>query len=239
MKNYTDITVLIDKSGSMCGRRHDTIGGFNSLLDEQRKADGEAVMTLIQFDDQYEVNYVARDVRSLPNLTPESYNPRGSTALNDALAKAVAQTGERLRTLHENDRPTNVLFVLITDGEENSSQEFRGKEGLRRVRNMVSHQEEKYNWKFLFLGANIDGVKAGVDLGLPYQNSVTYDATANGFANAYKTVSSKMATLRSTGNLTAFSHEERAAVSMSYNPDELLKYQPVDVVKNETNDAGA
>jgi hypothetical protein len=207
-KNLTDITVIIDKSGSMSPIRHDTIGGFNRFLEDQKKQPGEAKLTLVQFDDQYEVHLNAVDLKYVSPLTPETYMPRGSTALLDAMGKTIDRAGRRLAAIPENERPGQVLFVIITDGQENASREFKGPNGKKAIFEKVTHQQEKYNWTFLFLGANQDAIQVGADYGFLANNSLTYATNKAAVDNAFSTVS-MASTLTRSGLYTGFTEEDR------------------------------
>ena len=149
--NLTDITVLLDRSGSMQSIADDVVGGFSQFVESQRTGVGEAVLSLVQFDSQaIDTLFTARPVHAVP--LPIRFEPRGSTPLLDALGQTIVSTGARLRTMRESDRPGRVIFVAITDGLENASQEYN----LARVREMIQHQESVYKWDFVYLGANVD-----------------------------------------------------------------------------------
>jgi hypothetical protein len=149
--NLTDITVLLDRSGSMQSIADDVVGGFSQFVESQRTGAGEAVLSLVQFDSQaIDTLFTARPVHQVK--LPIHFEPRGSTPLLDALGQTIVSTGDRLRTMRESDRPGRVIFVAITDGLENASQEYT----LARVRQMIQHQESVYQWDFVYLGANVD-----------------------------------------------------------------------------------
>jgi Mg-chelatase subunit ChlD len=171
-----DITIVLDRSGSMASVREDTIGGFNSFLEEQKAVPGSAALTLVQFDDQYEVLYEGRRLQDVPLLSAQTFVPRGSTALLDAIGRTVYATGIRLAAQPEHERPGKVLFVIMTDGEENASREF----SRRQVFDMLTHQHEKYQWEVVFIGANQDAVATGASYGIPQTNSLNYAATPAG-----------------------------------------------------------
>jgi len=153
-ENYTDITLILDRSGSMHGVETDTIGGVNAFLDEQRKVDGKCNITTVLFDDRYEFLYQALDLKEVPELTSEQYFVRGGTALFDALGRAISEAGARFRDLRESDKPGRVLFVILTDGFENASKEFP----QAKIAEMIKLQEETYDWDFIFLGADFDAI---------------------------------------------------------------------------------
>lgn len=173
----THITVILDRSGSMQSVRSDVIGGFNTFLDEQKKTPGECTFTLAQFDtnDPYEV---LRDFAPLNEVQPlgDEYLPRGGTPLYDAVGRGIIDTGHRLARLPEDQRPGKVIFVIITDGQENSSREFT----RDKVFEMTRHQQEKYSWQFVYIGANQDAMAVGATLGVAAANSLTYGAANSG-----------------------------------------------------------
>ena len=183
MKNLTDITFILDRSGSMSGMTNDVIGGYKSFIEKQRAEVGECVFSLVQFDDQYETPFTAVPIQ---NVSSElRYYPRGSTALRDALGKTINRVGERLRKIRERDRPSKVIIVVMTDGEENASHEF----SMEQIRTMVQHQTDQYQWEFLFLGANIDSFSVGTSYGVQLNKISNYSYTSGGLRAALETVS--------------------------------------------------
>ena len=157
--DLTDITLVVDRSGSMGSIREDAEGGVNAFIEEQKRADGEAVLTLVQFDTEYEFLH-----RGVPIDDVKSYKlaPRGLTALLDAVGRAINETGSRLAAMPEEQRPGLVVFVIVTDGLENSSREF----SRARIREMIQHQQEKYDWQFTFLGADQDAFAEAGGMGI-------------------------------------------------------------------------
>lgn len=170
MRNdLTDITMVLDKSGSMDACRTDAEGGLNAFVREQKELPGEALLTLVQFDTTYAFVHKAKPIREVPYC---HLYPGGGTALLDAVGRAIVETGDRLRKLPEKDRPGLVCFVIITDGQENSSREFT----KARIKSMIEHQQEKYNWKFTFLGANQDAFAEGQSLGFKFDAIAAYNS---------------------------------------------------------------
>lgn len=163
----TDITVILDRSGSMSSVKNDTEGGFDQFVIDQKKVPGKAVLTLVQFDDRYDLVYESKD---LSEVRPLQLEPRGSTALLDAIGKTIQNTGERLRRMKEKDRPGKVIFVILTDGEENASVEYN----RTKINEMITHQTEKYSWNFVFLGSNIDAIKEARFLGINVNSALNY-----------------------------------------------------------------
>lgn len=198
-QNLTEIVFVLDRSGSMSSIAADMRGGFDAFIQKQREVAGECNVTLVQFDDRYDVVYKGRPLHEVKAL---ELVPRGSTALLDAVARAIAETGERLSALRECDRPERVLFVVITDGDENASREYKGDEGRRRVFDMITHQREKYNWEFVFMGANQDSIKAATSIGISARNAVTYSANSSGTKGIMCGLSDRVASYRS-GDINA------------------------------------
>jgi len=192
---FTYIIFLIDRSGSMSSLRDDTIGGFNAFVEEQKKAPGKAVLTLAQFDDKFQIDYEGLDIHKVPELTPETFVPRGGTALRDAAARLMISAGSKLSVMKEEDRPDNVIFVVITDGVENASKETPA----YILKEMIDLQTNMYNWKFLFLGANMDAALVGNNMGM---SGLSYKATGGGMRRSIDTASSYVGNTR-TGNLRA------------------------------------
>jgi len=162
----SEIIVVLDRSGSMGTCVSDTIGGFNAFLKKhQEAAKDEVLITLAQFDDRYDLNYSGVDVRSAPQLNTETYVPRGMTALYDAVGRTIAEVGSRLANTPEHDRPAKIIFVILTDGQENYS--------LTKINDMIKHQQEKYSWQFVFLGADQNAFQ-GQSIGVHSQNVFTH-----------------------------------------------------------------
>lgn len=159
MKNYTDLNVILDRSGSMSSIAKDMTGGIETFLAKEKATGDETKVSLFQFDDKYDVVFVDKDIKdeiTIPLV------PRGGTALLDAVGKTIASVGEKLAKLDEADRPNRVLFLIITDGEENSSTEFT----FEALKTQLKHQRETYAWDFVFLGTNEDALFQGEGLGI-------------------------------------------------------------------------
>lgn len=193
--NYTDITIVLDRSGSMGSIAHDVIGGINTFIDTQKKQPGKATLTLVQFDNVYEIVHNAVDITAVPHLTSDTYKPRGMTALLDAIGRTVVDTGKRLEKMPEAERPGKVLFVIMTDGEENVSTEMT----YEKVKEMTEHQKTKYNWDFIFLGANIDVKKYADNLGINSNNAIKFNSTSKGMNTTYAVLSSAVSDYRFRG----------------------------------------
>lgn len=178
--NLTELVFIIDRSGSMGGLENDTIGGYNAFLEKQKRMDGKAIVTTVLFDNEYELLWNGIDA-SRVELTSKEYYVRGSTALLDAVGKTILDVGYRLSSTREEKRPSKVIFVIITDGMENSSREFT----YSKVRELIRHQQEKYNWEFVFLGANIDAVREADNIGIGEDNAYNFEATGDGVREMY------------------------------------------------------
>lgn len=184
---YTDITVVLDRSGSMASIALDTIGGFNTFLDAQKKVPGKATLTLVQFDNlsPNEVVYDAVDIQKVTPLSKDVFIPRGGTPLYDAVGTSIISTGIRLSGLPEDKRPGKVIVVIITDGEENASREFSSDS----IKEMIQRQTNAYSWEFIFLAANQDAITSGAKIGVSASNSMSYLATGLGVRSAFTAVS--------------------------------------------------
>ena len=206
----TDITVVLDRSGSMASISEQTIAGFNQFLADQRQQPGTASISLIQFDDQYEPVYSGIPLAEAVNLTPETFVPRGSTALLDAIGRAIDDTGRRLAALPESQRPGHVLIVIITDGLENSSRHY----SHQQVSDLISHQRDVYQWHFVFLAANQDAIATAAALHMDRNSALTYSATGKAADKAWRslsraTVRFRTVRARSSSNDFAFTDDER------------------------------
>jgi hypothetical protein len=199
--DYTAVAFLIDRSGSMYRIAEDAAGGIAKFLEDQRKIDGKCTVRIAQFDDQYDVLCVSTPVENVPNPT---IDPRGSTALLDAWGKAMTEFGEELAALPEDERPANVIFVVVTDGHENSSHEWTREQVLAKVK----EQTEKWNWRFLYLAANQDAVKEGAKYGVARGQTMTYDATGAGAQSAYAAASASITATRTGVGNTSINKEE-------------------------------
>ena len=200
-QNYTDITFILDRSGSMQSIKDDTIGGFNEFLDSQKKLPGECTLSLVQFDDKYEVVYENKPISKAPKLKLE---PHGMTALLDAVGRTINNVGERLSALDEDKRPDSVLMVIITDGQENSSREFNN----QQIKDMIEHQTNVYNWTFVYIGANQDAFNTGTSMGIAGANTMTYAANAVGTRAFYSSISRNIGDFRDSGGKTAIITDE-------------------------------
>lgn len=196
-KDYTHVSVLLDRSGSMQSIRTDIIGGFNSFVAEQKKAKaGDMTLSLLTFDvPPFDYVYELESIDKIVDLTEATYVPRGGTALNDAMAQLIIQTGTKLAALKEEDRPDGVLFVCISDGQENASREYSN----AKLKLLVEEQTAKYNWKFLYIGANQDSQKESKDKGMT--RGYNFDATHDGVAFMSRSLSADTIKYRTSKTL--------------------------------------
>ena len=191
--NLTELVFILDRSGSMGGLESDTIGGFNSMLQKQQEEPGECRITTVLFDDKYEVLHDRIDVKAVSNLTGREYFVRGNTALLDAVGKTINKIGGVQKNTAEDYRADKVLFIITTDGMENSSREF----GYDEIKAMVERQKSQYNWEFIFLGANIDAVEVAGRFGIAKDRTQNFINDSEGIALNYAVVSDAVASFRS------------------------------------------
>ena len=177
-ENLTELVFILDRSGSMGGLESDTIGGFNSMINKQQKEDGEAVVSTVLFDDQCDVIHDRVPIGDVKKLTDKEYYVRGCTALLDAVGGAINHIGNVHKYAREEDRPAMTLFIITTDGLENASRRYTFKD----VKKMISHQQEKYNWEFIFLGANIDAIEVAGNMGIRSDCAANYNCDSAGTA---------------------------------------------------------
>lgn len=182
-KNLSEILCVIDKSGSMSGLEKDTIGGFNSFIKDQKKVEGDANVTVALFSSAgaYDLIYDNVDLKEVKEMTLEDYHTSGLTALYDAIAITMENAGRRLAALPEEERPENVIVSIITDGDENDSKDH----DHHKISELIKHQKDKYNWKFVFLAANIDAKTVASSLNIGADNAFQYDATPKGVQASY------------------------------------------------------
>lgn len=203
MKDATHISVLLDRSGSMGVVKDETITGFNYFLKEQKAAGDNATFTLVQFDSEStDVVHEARPICEVPDLNQDTYLPRGSTPLLDALGQTINSTGKTLAGIPEPNRPDKVVFVVITDGEENASHQFT----KARVKEMIDHQSARYNWKFIFLGANQDAFAEAGSVGIARAMAANYSPKYTDVA--FRGTSANVASYRQSGRSEALHYSE-------------------------------
>ena len=188
----TELVFILDRSGSMSGLESDTIGGFNSMIEKQKREEGEALVSTVLFDDQTEVIHDRVALDKIPVMTEKEYYVRGCTALLDALGGAIHHIGNVHKYARDEDRPEKTLFVITTDGQENASCRYT----YEKVRRMVERQKEKYGWEFLFLGANIDAIAEAARFGIAAERAVRYECDAVGTAVNFRALEKAVSKVR-------------------------------------------
>lgn len=196
--NITELVFILDRSGSMGGLESDTIGGFNSLIEKQKKEDGECFVTTVLFDHEIETLHDRLPLSEIPEMTDEDYSVRGCTALIDAIGTTVKHISKIHRYARKEDVPSNTMFVITTDGLENASKKYSSDE----VKKMVEAKKEE-GWEFLFIGANIDSVETAKHFGIDADRAVNYHADKKGTAVLYDTVCEAVGCVRSAAPLKA------------------------------------
>lgn len=191
-ENLTEIVFILDRSGSMSGLESDTIGGFNSMIAKQQKEEGEAIVSTVLFDDETDVIHDRVAIGDVKKLTEEDYYVRGCTALLDAVGGAIHHIGNVHKYAREEDRPAKTLFVITTDGLENASRHYSFKD----VKRLIKRQQEKYNWEFLFLGANIDAIEVAGNMGISRDRVANYNCDEVGTALNYQVLEAAVTRVR-------------------------------------------
>ncbi len=191
-KNLTEIVFILDRSGSMSGLENDTIGGYNSLIEKQKKEDGEAIISTVLFDDKIEVLHDRVTLDEIKPMTDKDYYVRGCTALLDAVGGAIHHIGNVHKYARKEDRPEKTLFIITTDGQENSSRIY----SYDKVKKMVERQKKKYGWEFLFLGANIDAIAEAARFGINADRAVKYECDEVGTELNYRVLSKTVSMVR-------------------------------------------
>ncbi len=191
-KGLTEVVFILDRSGSMSGLEGDTIGGFNSMIEKQRKEEGEAYISTVLFDDQTEILYDRVPVAKVEPMNDSQYYVRGCTALLDAIGGAIHHIANVHKYAREEDRPEKTLFIITTDGMENSSHIY----DYKKVKKMVEKEKDKYGWEFLFLGANIDSIKVAGRFGISADRAIDYVCDEEGTALNYQVLSETVSAVR-------------------------------------------
>lgn len=195
--NLTELVFILDKSGSMSGLESDTIGGYNSMLAKQKNEPGEAVVTTVLFDDNYELLHDRIDIQAVEPITEQDYEVGGTTALLDAVGRTIRKIGNAHKRTSPDYRAGKVLFVITTDGQENASREY----SYAKIKTLIERQKEKYGWEFIFLGANIDAIKSAAQFGISASRAANYNADGEGVSLNYAAVSMAISNLRSSREL--------------------------------------
>ena len=198
-KNLTEIVFILDRSGSMSGLEADTIGGFNSMIEKQKKADGDALISTVLFDNFSEVIHDRVSIQNIKPMTDEDYTVRGCTALLDAIGGAIHHIGNIHKYARAEDVPEHTMFVITTDGMENASHRYNSE----KVKMMIERQKEKYGWEFLFLGANIDAVETAKHFGISEDRAVNFHSDSEGTQLNYEVLSEAICSVRCSAPLGA------------------------------------
>ena len=192
-ENLTELVFILDRSGSMSGLESDTIGGFNSLIKKQKKEEGEAVVSTVLFDDVSEVIHDRTPIEDVKKLTEKDYYVRGCTALLDAVGDAIHHIGNVQKYARDEDRPAKTLFVITTDGLENASRKYK----IKDIKKMIKRQTQKYDWEFIFLGANIDAIEVAGNMGIKADRAANYHCDEVGTALNYAVLEETVSRVRS------------------------------------------
>ena len=204
MKNLTDITIILDRSGSMQSIKEATITAFNSFIKEQKKDGLPTNLSFIQFDDQYEKNYTEKDIHLAKELNAQTFEPRGMTALLDAIGTTIKSTKKRIK--NSNRKPNKLIIAIITDGYENASTKYT----REKIFKMIRKREEKDNWKFVFLAANQDAIEEGAKFGIHQDRAMTYHPDKEGVHEAFASFSNKLSSFKSNASFDfKFDEEDR------------------------------
>lgn len=190
--NITELVFILDKSGSMSGLESDTIGGYNAMLKKQQEEEGEAIVTTVLFDNNYELLHDRINIKGIRPITENEYFVGGSTALLDAIGKTINKIGNAQKHTSEEHRADKVMFVITTDGMENASREYT----YEKIRKMIENQKEKYGWEFIFLGANIDAISTAERFGIAPDRAANYNADSEGTRLNYEAVCCAVSDLR-------------------------------------------
>lgn len=188
----TELVFILDRSGSMSGLESDTIGGFNAMIEKQKKQDGECYVSTVLFDNVSEVLHDRVKLTDIKPMTDKEYTVRGCTALIDAIGGAIHHIGNVHKYARSEDVPEHTVFVITTDGMENASHKYSGE----KVKRMIERQKEQYGWEFLFIGANIDAVETAAQYGISKDRAVNYNADEVGTKILYETVSKAVCDVR-------------------------------------------
>lgn len=195
----TELVFILDRSGSMSGLEGDTIGGFNSMIEKQKKEKGEALVSTVLFDNESVVIHDRLPLNRVPRMMEKEYFTRGCTALLDAVGGAIHHIGNVHKYARKEDVPEKTLFIITTDGYENASKRY----DYDKVRRMIERQKEKYGWEFLFLGANIDAAAEARRFGISADHAVNYKCDEEGTALNYEVISDAVCSVRASRPLSA------------------------------------
>ena len=197
-KGLTELVFILDKSGSMGGLETDTIGGYNSMLAKQQEVEGECHITTVLFDNNYELLHDRIDIKAVSPISEKEYQVGGSTALLDAIGKTIHKIGNAQKQTADDYRAEKVMFVIITDGEENSSREY----SAEKIKAQIERQKEKYGWEFVFLGANIDAIETAGRFGISADRAQNYHSDSEGIELNFRVMSEVVAEYRECSEIS-------------------------------------
>lgn len=197
--NVTELVFILDRSGSMAGLEGDTIGGFNAMINKQKKEEGECYVSTVLFDNESQVLHDRLRLNEIPPMTDNDYTVRGCTALIDAIGGAIHHIGNIHKYARKEDVPEKTMFIITTDGKENASNRYTSEQ----VKSMIERQKNKYGWEFLFIGANIDAVETATRYGISEDRAVNYHADEKGTAVLYESVACAVSEVRANRPLSS------------------------------------
>ncbi|MGN0529116.1 MAG: hypothetical protein ACI4IE_08275 [Eubacterium sp.] len=197
--NTTELVFILDRSGSMGGLEKDTIGGFNSLIEKQKKQDGKCYVTTVLFDHEYELLHDRIELNKIKPMTENDYYVRGCTALIDAIGTTISHIAGIHKYARRDDVPEHTMFVIMTDGYENASHKYSSD----KVKKMIEKEKKKYGWEFLFIGANIDAVETAGNFGIESDRAVNYNADSQGTGVVYDTLANTVSCMRASMPISA------------------------------------
>lgn len=223
-ESYTHLVIILDRSGSMQSMRDDVTGGFNTLIQAQKAFEGEATLTLAQFDNHYEIVHDFVNINEVPNL---AFQPRGGTALLDAMGKTINEVRDRILSMSETEMPSKVIFVTITDGQENASKEHTKSQVFEMIEELKSEgREDHVNWEFVFIGANQDAISEGSSFGIRAGASLSYMASGDGATAAFDSLSQ---------GITSYRGMKSASACYSFSEEDRKKQENLGVKNNKTD----
>ncbi len=197
-KGLTELVFILDKSGSMGGLETDTIGGYNAMLAKQQEVEGECHITTVLFDNNYELLYDRIDIKAVSPISEKEYKVGGSTALLDAIGRTIHKISNAQKHTADDYRAEKVMFVIITDGEENSSREY----SAEKIKAQIERQKEKYGWEFVFLGANIDAIETAGRFGISSDRAQNYHSDSEGVELNFRIISEAVAKYRECSEIS-------------------------------------